>query len=188
MINEKDLVVPSARQCMAEAYRVMTTGADIERAKVWLAMATELREGAHAQRVWESFYAQQQTTPAESTDGFAETDPGQDSQFAELREILERRAEREQMDSPAGDVPVVRPYVDQLVRRMALENTAILGPRLPEQPVDGDRATCRNHTEMNRLTYRNGRWVHEATDQALCPIGGQTPEGDETFHRFANPL
>lgn len=88
---------------------------------------------------------------------------------------------------------LVRPYVDgtqwdRAKQASPLDDTAVLGPRLPAPPPLGARTTCRNHEDMNELVYTEGSWRHVATGQALCPIAGQTPEGDETFHRFANPV
>jgi hypothetical protein len=92
-------------------------------------------------------------------------------------------------------VPLARPYVARTEWERAqdvskLDVTAVLAPTFGQlgPPVDGDHATCRNHDELNGLVFADGAWRHEANMQTLCPIPGNTVEGDETYHRFANPL
>jgi len=95
----------------------------------------------------------------------------------------------------ATPVPLARPYVARTEWERAqdvskLDVTAVLAPTFGQlgPPVDGDHATCRNHDELNGLVFADGAWRHEANMQTLCPIPGNTVEGDETYHRFANPL
>lgn len=94
-------------------------------------------------------------------------------------------------DDPA--TTLVRPFVDgsqwdRAAERHRLDVTAALPFPVPrQQPEEGQQAECRNHDEASRLIYQDGKWVHVSTGQALCPIPGQTPEGDETYHGFANP-
>lgn len=250
-MNDDELTVPTARQCFAEAYRLMRSGGDVERAGMWLAMAREIREDAMMRRM--RMPLPQAVTVTRSVNGIVEAQPepeqpknqmvgyeqgqvlpptqGQHDYAMKVREALlsglavdavlpglaedDRDAihdlvneirSRYRAEQPITET-LVRPYVpssvDTFTRtapsgwgatdsgsffKQPLDDTAILGPRTPAPPIEGAEGQCRNHDEGNRLIVRHGKWVHYGTLEAICPIPGQSPEGDETYHRFANPL
>ena len=262
-MKDDDLAVPTARECFAEAYRIMRGPGDLESAQMWLAMAREIREDAAMRRMWAPL-PQFAAPPAEpvaevrtlhdvegivcahgkvalhwkdddsadgwwhhAEDGTACDDPDQSGDAFRRRDqtmrerqgdglpgqtmadtlvrpyaaggIIDpvkwaRATESSPLEVPGTNGPdLARPYVadaDAVMRRTLLDEpvTAVMPLRLPEPPVDGDHATCRNHGELNGLVFADGAWRHEVNMQTLCPIAGQTPEGDETYHHFANPL
>jgi hypothetical protein len=88
---------------------------------------------------------------------------------------------------------IIRPYIsetqwDRAKQPDPLDVTQVMQPRFPDPPIEGAEGRCRNHEQDGSLIYMQGAWRHVSTMQRLCPIPGQTPEGDETYHRFANPL
>lgn len=239
-MSDQELKVPSARECMAEAYRLMRNHADTEAAKVWLDMARELREDFVTRKVWVNEPAVKPAPTLHDVDGVVCAhgkvavhwkdndsdwwlhvkggtscdDPDQGGDIFRRRD----QAMRERQDDPAlgtmagaerpddgqrmEDDPtefvvqdaatIVRPFIDRVSWDRAtgtspLDDTAITPIRLPEQPVEGQLAKCRNHEEYNTLVYQLGQWRHTSSMQALCPIPNQTIEGDESYHRFANP-
>lgn len=245
-MSDQELTVPTARQCLAEAYReLLMHDGETERAAQWLVMARELREDAQFRKMW---VAPPPPVPAEAApdrrtlhdvegivcahglvalhwkdddqggwwhhagDGTACDNPDQSGDMfrrrsQEMREATgdqpvnltmagaeEPPTERLELrieDDPA--TTLVRPFVegtqwDRAAERHRLDVTAALPFPVPrQQPEEGQQAECRNHDTHNALVYEGGKWVHVSTGQTLCPIPGQTPEGDETYHRFANP-
>lgn len=274
-MDSKNLPVPTARECVAEAYRLLKYGAERELAEAWIRLAAEIRADALDQRFFkvpsasnpETFPARrtlhdveaivcahgvvalrwkgQSDTPDNGwwthTDGTNCDDPQVEGdafrrRSQEMRESQGDGLPGQTMGAPAETVqrqdtgadratdyllPVthkilkteedikrapterieddpattrVRPYVqaaewDRAVQQHPLDDTAILAPRTPNPPQHGQIAVCRNHDDQAGLIYdaTDGQWLHTANLSTLCPIPGQTPEGDETYQRFSNP-
>lgn len=244
-MKDDDLAVPTARECFAEAYRIMRGPGDLESASMWMSMARELREDAQMRRMWAPLPQVAAPDPApvrtlrdvaaivcahgavavqwkdgqQVADWWLHVSNGSSCDDPDPAGDMFRRRDqemRERQDDPAlgtmaqGEnepqaletTALLRPYVTDSETRVMAEQvrdrvlrsyvgeppTAVLPMRLPEPPVEGAEGVCRNHEQDNELIMMDGAWRHRSTMQSLCPIAGQNADGDETFHRFANPL